>query len=59
MFLERNYYFISCMFKIILVGILTIVLFSLAGASGQLEVPTKFSTFTNKEYWIQLECPSE
>jgi hypothetical protein len=39
------------MFKIILVGILTIVLFSLAGASGQLEeLPTKFSTFTNKEY---------
>jgi len=38
------------MFKIILIGILTIVLFSLAGASGQLEVPTKFSTFTNEEY---------
>ena len=46
--------------KPILVGILAITFFSLATASGQLEeILTKFSTFTNEEYGIQLEYPSE
>ena len=48
------------MLKPILVGILAITFFSLATAFGQLEeIPTKFSTFTNEEYGIQLEYPSE
>ena len=42
-------------------AILTITFFSFVNAVGQLEVeiPTKFSTFTNEEYGIQLEYPSE
>jgi hypothetical protein len=32
--------------------------FSFTNAFGQLEVPNKFSTFTNEEYRIQLEYPS-
>ena len=41
--------------------ILTITFFSsFANAFGQLEeILTKFSTFTNQEYGIQLEYPSE
>ena len=40
--------------------ILTITpLFSFVSAFGQLEIPNKFSTFTNEEYGIQLEYPSE
>ena len=37
------------------------LLFSSASAFGQLEIeiPSKFSTFTNEEYGIQLEYPSE
>jgi hypothetical protein len=49
------------MLKPILVGILAITFFSLATPSGQLEeeIPSKFSTFTNEEYGIQLEYPYE
>jgi hypothetical protein len=42
--------------------LLTITFFSsFVNAFGQLEVeiPTKFSTFTNEEYGIQLEYPSD
>ena len=40
--------------------ILTITFFSFANAFGQLEkIPSKFSTFTNEEYGIQLAYPSE
>ena len=39
--------------------LLTVTLFYFASAIGQLEIPSKFSTFTNEEYGIQLEYPSE
>ena len=40
--------------------IMTITFFSFVNAFGQLEkIPSKFSTFTNEEYGIQLEYPSE
>ena len=35
------------------------LLFSISTAFGQLEIPSKFSTFTNEEYSIQLQYPSE
>ena len=47
------------MLKPILVGIFAITFFSFASAFGQLEIPSKFSTFTNEECGIQLEYPSE
>ena len=51
------------MLKIILLdGILSIAFFSFANVFGQLEevkIPSKFSTFTNDGYGIQLEYPSE
>jgi hypothetical protein len=44
---------------IINIAILIFAFFSFASAFGQLEIPSKFSTFTNEEYGIQLEHPSE
>jgi hypothetical protein len=43
-----------------IITILKITIFSFASAFGQLEeIPNKFTTFTNEEYGIQLEYPSE
>ena len=44
---------------IINIAILIFAFFPFASAFGQLEIPSKFSTFTNEEYGIQLEYPSE
>ena len=47
-------------YLLIISTILTVsLLFSFASTFGQLEIPNKFSTFTNEEYGIQLQYPSE
>ena len=58
----QNYYLLLTIISTSIILLLSITFFSFANVFGQLEdveLPSKFSTFTNEEYGIQLEYPSE
>ena len=58
----QNYYLLLTIISTSIILLLSITFFSFANVFGQLEdveLPSKFSTFTNEEYGIKLEYPSE